>query len=162
MTTRSRPAETPAVPLRTATLDDFSVVMHHRRAMFSDMGFEAHAVSAAMRASEPFFRRCFETNRYFGWLAEDGGRVVAGGGIVLLDYHAGPRDSRPQRPMVVNVFTEPSHRRHGLARQLMQAMMAWAREAGFRGLYLHASREGRPLYEALGFEPTNEMRLQLD
>lgn len=26
---------------------------------------------------------------------------------------------------------------------------------------LHASVEGRPLYEGLGFEPTNEMRLGL-
>ena len=28
-------------------------------------------------------------------------------------------------------------------------------------LFLHASAEGRPLYEELGFEPTNEMRLRL-
>ena len=26
---------------------------------------------------------------------------------------------------------------------------------------LHASDKGRPLYESLGFEPTNEMRLKL-
>jgi hypothetical protein len=26
---------------------------------------------------------------------------------------------------------------------------------------LHASKEGRALYEKLGFEPTNEMRLKL-
>jgi hypothetical protein len=27
---------------------------------------------------------------------------------------------------------------------------------------LHASDFGRPLYESLGFRPTNEMRLKLD
>jgi hypothetical protein len=27
---------------------------------------------------------------------------------------------------------------------------------------LHASAEGRPLYEKLGFEATNEMRLRFD
>jgi len=27
---------------------------------------------------------------------------------------------------------------------------------------LHASPFGRPLYESLGFEPTNEMRLHLE
>jgi hypothetical protein len=43
----------------------------------------------------------------------------------------------------------------------MQEMIAWCRQQGFTHIYLHASKDGRPLYEALGFEPTNEMRLSL-
>jgi len=30
-----------------------------------------------------------------------------------------------------------------------------------RFVYLHASDEGRPLYESIGFDATNEMRLDL-
>ena len=43
----------------------------------------------------------------------------------------------------------------------MECIIAWCREQGFATLYLHASDAGRPLYEQLGFEPTNEMRLEL-
>ena len=59
------------------------------------------------------------------------------------------------------MYTDPAHRRRGLARRLMETMIAWARAEGHATLYLHASDEGRGLYESLGFAPTNEMRLVL-
>jgi hypothetical protein len=43
----------------------------------------------------------------------------------------------------------------------METVIAWCRSQGFVSVALHASRDGRPLYEALGFEPGNEMRLPL-
>jgi GNAT superfamily N-acetyltransferase len=60
--------------------------------------------------------------------------------------------------LVLNVYVEPHWRRRGLARRLMQEILEWAPTAGVARLVLHASREGRPLYEALGFTATNEMR----
>lgn len=63
--------------------------------------------------------------------------------------------------MVVNVYTDPSHRRQGIARKLMEVIIDWCRSEGFGSVLLHASDEGRPLYESLGFTPTNEMRLML-
>jgi hypothetical protein len=43
----------------------------------------------------------------------------------------------------------------------MLLMIQWLREQDFGSVVLHASDEGRPLYESLGFRPTNEMRLKL-
>lgn len=50
-------------------------------------------------------------------------------------------------------------RRRGLARMLLQHVMTFARAEGVESLVLHASRDGRPLHEQLGFAATNEMRL---
>ena len=61
----------------------------------------------------------------------------------------------------MNMYTEPEHRRQGLARRLMEAMIDWTRREGYAALFLHASEAGRPLYKELGFEPTNEMHLRL-
>jgi predicted GNAT family acetyltransferase len=63
--------------------------------------------------------------------------------------------------MIVNVYTEPDHRRRGLARRLMVTMLDWLRQEGYGTVSLHASDYGRALYESLGFRATNEMRLQL-
>jgi GNAT superfamily N-acetyltransferase len=60
--------------------------------------------------------------------------------------------------IVVNVFTERGWRRRGIAERLITHVIDWARSHGIARLVLHASPEGRPLYERLGFEPTNEMR----
>ena len=59
------------------------------------------------------------------------------------------------------MYTEPDFRRQGLARRVLETMLAWCREQEIVRVYLHASDEGRPLYESLGFEATNEMKLML-
>lgn len=146
--------------LRTATSDDVEIVLRHRQSMFAAMGRPAS--DASMQASRQFFTLAFARGRYHGWFVEAPGHgVVAGGGVVLLDYQPAPNQSTAIRPFVVNVWTEDAFRRRGLARQLMEAMIAWSRQQGFPSLFLHASNAGRPLYEALGFQATNEMRLPL-
>ena len=71
-----------------------------------------------------------------------------------------PRDPCIQRAVILNVYTEPEFRKRGIARQVMLTILAWVKERGFRAVNLHASAEGRHLYEKLGFEATNEMRLK--
>jgi GNAT superfamily N-acetyltransferase len=131
--------------------------------MFEAMGFHDQEQLRAMdAASAPFFERGLRDGTYRGFLAvTSSGEVVAGGGVMRLAFQPHPLDPRPQRAFVVNMYTEPPWRGRGLARRLMEAMIEWCREQGFRVLYLHASDEGRPLYEGLGFKPTNEMRLRL-
>jgi len=151
------------ITIRPATPADLDVVMRHRRSMFADMGNRMRADLDAMDASSrPLFARALGDGSYRGWLArEHDGRVVAGGGIIMLPYHSSPRDPSPQRAWIVNMYTEPRYRRQGLARRLMDEMIGWCRGQGMTTVYLHASDEGRPLYESLGFTPTNEMRLHL-
>jgi hypothetical protein len=43
----------------------------------------------------------------------------------------------------------------------MHEMLEWCRAERFTAVALHASVDGRALYDELGFTPTNEMRLQL-
>jgi len=43
----------------------------------------------------------------------------------------------------------------------METMISWCKQQGLARLTLHASEDGRRLYESLGFEPSNEMQLNL-
>jgi len=149
--------------IRKGTPRDLPIVMRHRRQMFFDMGFtDENLLKKMERSAKPFFRNRLRNGTYKAWFIENGnGEVVAGGGIIIFDYHASPRDPTPKRPMIVNMYTEPKYRRKGLARMLMTTMIAWCREQKFGAIALHASKFGKPLYESLGFEQTNEMRLML-
>jgi len=131
--------------------------------MFEDMGFtDQQALEAMLASSTPLLRRGLADGTYRSWLVEmPGVGIVAGGGVIILSFQSHPSDPRPQRAWVVNMFTEPEHRRRGLARRLMEAILEWCRAEGMRSLYLHASDDGRRLYESLGFEATNEMRIAL-
>ena len=108
----------------------------------------------------PEFQRRREGS-FRAWLACDQGRVIAGGAVVITAWPAHPYDLACRRATILNVYTEPGYRRRGIARQIMQTMISWCKQEGLARLTLHASEEGRRLYESLGFEPSNEMRLNL-
>src|SRR5580658_4196786 len=97
------------------------------------------------------------------WRALDSsGRVAGGGGVLLCPWPANPKDPCTERAVILNVYTEPEFRKRGIARFIMMTILTWLKEQGLRGVNLHSSSEGRRLYEKLGFEATNEMRLRFD
>ncbi|MEM7738712.1 MAG: GNAT family N-acetyltransferase [Deinococcota bacterium] len=55
----------------------------------------------------------------------------------------------------------PDARRQGLATLLTKACRDYLGQLGCNRILLHASPQGRKVYEQLGFEPSNEMRLEL-
>jgi GNAT superfamily N-acetyltransferase len=148
--------------IRPATDADLEAILHHRRSMFADMeeGSESE-LDAMVKSARPYVEAALRDGSYRGWLVEIGGRVVAGGGVAIVPYQPTPMDPLARRAYVLNMYTEPPYRRQGLARQVLEAIVAWCREQGFRVVMLHASDDGRPLYRQMGFEPTNEMRLFL-
>jgi len=148
--------------IRPATVADIETILHHRRSMFADMGDGSEAeLDAMVTSARPFVEAALEGGSYRGWLIEVGGHVVAGGGVALVAYQPTPRDSVPHRAYVLNMYTEPAYRRTGMAKRVLEAIILWCREQGLKAVLLHASDAGRPLYQQMGFEPTNEMRLQL-
>lgn len=148
--------------MRPVEASDLELVLNQRHEMFIEMGFEPGACHAAIEANRDLFRTALADGRYRGFFAVDNSnRVVAGGGIISHQFHTGPLDASRRRSWIVNVYTEPSHRRRGLARMVMQALLNLCRELGWTAVLLHASSDGRPLYDSLGFKATNEMILKL-
>ena len=153
-----------AFTIRPATPADAEIICAHRRAMFEAMGVARERIAAM---DEPFARWLAPRlargcEAYRGWLAENAhGKVIAGAGLWLVEGPPTPSDQSAQRGYVFNVFTDPDFRRRGIARQLMNVVMAWCRTNEIHLIALHASDDGRALYASLGFEPTNEMRILL-
>jgi predicted acetyltransferase len=58
---------------------------------------------------------------------------------------------------VLNVYVEPTHRRRGLAKQLMAMAEAEFARRGVEFAVLHATEAGRPLYQRNGWSQTSEM-----
>ena len=103
-----------------------------------------------------------EAGKYLGWISSDDQVPVASAGMLILDWPPHPFDPTGEtRAYLLNVFVDPAYRRRGLARSLVDLCMAEARRRAIRVVSLHASREGAPLYEHLGFKPTNEMLFRI-
>ncbi len=125
------------------------------------MGSITREEGAVLRIqAEPFLRGLFDDGAYRGWFVEFGGKPVCGGGVWMRYLEPRPGCLHGGRwAHVVNVYTEPEHRRRGLARALMAEVLGWY-SANADDITLAASEDGRPLYEDLSFAATNYMRFK--
>ena len=156
---------TPAdITIREAVPSESAIILHHRRSMFRDMGEgSVEELDRMVEVAGSWLGQALSDGSYRHWLALDrSGRVAGGGGVLLCPWPPSPKYLCTQRAVILNVYTEPEFRKRGIARLIMQTSVAWVKQQGFRAVNLHASKEGRPLYEKLGFEATNEMRLRFD
>lgn len=141
--------------LRPATLADADAIAAHRYPDGED--------AAARPAYAAWVREALVSGDYLGLLAEMDFEVVAGAGLVLLNWGPGRHDLSPIRARLVNVWTHEHHRRQGLARQLTGELLAQARARGIGVVSLAHTGMSRPLYESLGFRAyPQEMLLKLE
>jgi len=157
----------PDYRVRAATLADADVLVRHRVGMFSDMGvaMDEAAVAAAFRR---WLDDAMPAGGYRAWVVEDVGSrnhpIVGGGGLTILPWPPGPRYLSDRLAFVYNVYTEPAHRRRGVARLIMKTVHSWCRANRISSVALNASGDGRTLYESMGYRvsPHPMMFLALD
>jgi ribosomal protein S18 acetylase RimI-like enzyme len=143
---------------RTATAADAAILTHHRHRMFVDAGRQdSQALKNMSSRFEPWVKKMLTEGKYIGWLMLDGDKVVAGAGLLILDWPPHPLDLGDHRGYLLNVYVEPEYRRKKLGSQLVERALAEARQRNIRVVALHSTDEGRPMYEANGFRKTNEM-----
>jgi len=155
--------DTPNIATRRATPDDAHIIAEQRVAMFAETRPVSAEIQTDLRSMLPDqLRNMLETGQYAGWLLQNAdGAIIGGAGVMLRRLLPRVETQIPCEALVVNVYVAPEHRSHGLARHLMETLLAWVREQGIERVALHASSMGRPLYETLGFAPTSEMVLNL-
>ena len=114
-----------------------------------------------------YFDRALPAGEYVAWVAEldTPERTIVGGAGVQFRPLIPRTDPSGQailvgrEGLVMNVHVLLEYRRQGIARRLMETIIAWAPQNDIVRLVLHAAPDGRPLYDALGFLPSNEMYL---
>lgn len=151
-----------AVTIREGTVADIPEITRQRRRMCEDMNYSDDSALSKMTAlTADYLSKAIPDGSFRSWLACDDGRVIAGGAVVISPWPSHAYDLDCRRVTILNVYTEPEYRRRGVARQLMETIIAWCKQQGFARVTLHASEHGRHLYESLGFADSNEMRLNL-
>jgi len=155
---KERPAisEDMKIQIRNAGLADLKYLLHHRRAMFEEMGFRDPAVlDRVENLSKQYFSEALRNGAYKAWLAQDvNGQIVGGGGIVLAPWPGFPGENLAQRAWILNMYTEPAARRHGVAKRLLEVMIDWCREKGFSAVFMQAPQGALCMNPSVSTQPT--------
>ena len=150
---------------RPLTIADQELISDQRDAIFREMGMDPVDISAARTCYMPWLQEFIENGNYKGYaIVEKSTQKCIGGGAIWIGL-GGPLPMVPssdlRRATVTNIFIEQDHRRQGLARCLVEKLIAVAKEDGYQVLELQSSDAGRHLYESLGFNDIHEYRMVL-
>jgi len=156
-----------ALSWRLATADDLPALSAVMDAAIGELqrGFLTPEQIAASRAIMGLDRQLVADGTYF--IVEEAGRVAGCGGwsrraTLYGGDHTPGRDPERLDPAtdaarVRAMYTHPDFARRGVGRLILELCEAAARAEGFRRLELMGTMSGRPLYEAYGFEPIEDI-----
>ena len=149
--------------LRRAAPGDVPALVDRWAEMFEELG--PH--DAGPTPADPDLRAHFRhyLNRKLGqsdfaaWVIEDGKQIVCTGSVIL--YEIPGRADVTHEAYVINVYTLPAFRGRGLARQLMEELLAHVRTLPVRKVWLRTAPKAKTLYERSGFRVRPEF-MELD
>ncbi|GAA3437772.1 hypothetical protein GCM10018954_073860 [Kutzneria kofuensis] len=147
------PYELRTMTVRDAVPADAEELVRLRVVMFEAMGRDV-TVGDWQRPCVEVFRRELGGPGLIATVidAPDGGLASCAAAFVRLDLPR-PGETATASAHLHNVCTDPAWRRRGLARLVVTALVERLDALGVRRSDLHASEDGRSLYESLGYKP---------
>lgn len=145
------------IVIELADTDDMEGVIARRFEFLREVRGGVELDADFIRATRHFMRGEFDAGRLRSWIARDGDACI--GVVSMLLW---PRPPRPGDPSmldgyVINMHVEPTLRRGGLGRRLLDACLADADTLGVGRVQLHTTDDGRALYESAGFAANERM-----
>lgn len=129
---------------------DLGYIIHlHGRLYKAEQNFGIGFETYVAQGLAEFYQQ-FDAQKDRVWIAEAEGKII---GFLALVH-------RPEQTAQLRYFLLlPEYRGQGLGKSLMDSFMSWAREAGYRHLYLWTTNEQETaiaLYQRHGFQLTEE------
>lgn len=150
--------------VRNATPEDDVLLAKHFYQLWRDNDVADDAIRSDWQAvSCEFIDRARQELSFSAFIAEIDGIAV---GSVSCQLFAGLyplvlTDNYRKYGYIWNVYVESAQRGCGIGKDLTQRAIDYLKAIGCTRIFLHASPSGQPVYARIGFESTNEMRLNL-
>ncbi|MBQ5357284.1 MAG: GNAT family N-acetyltransferase [Oscillospiraceae bacterium] len=135
--------------IRKAELKDAALLSETRKLQLIDEGIAPDCdIDSELDA---FFKKWLVSKDFLQLIAEEDGKLLSTAAVIYYDLPPSYTNKIGVRGYVTNVYTAPQHRRKGLSKMLLTELLKDAESRGIKKLWLGASKDGRPLYEKLGF-----------
>ena len=136
-----------------ATASDIQTLVGLRIAfLLEDEGEMPESTLSLISDQLPAYFRCHLNKDLFVFVCRDADTIAGCCFLSVFEKPANPRFLNGKTGTVMNVYTKPQYRRKGVARKLMQMLLAESADLKLDYVELKATDAGCPLYRSLGFE----------
>jgi len=113
-------------------------------------------------ATKNYLETEIPNHNFVSYIAKNDEEVVSVSGVSFFKRPPYLENLQGVEAYILNMYTLPNHRSQGLARQLLEKCIEECKKRNVKRIWLHASKDGEPLYKSMGFSSKgSEMELFL-
>jgi GNAT superfamily N-acetyltransferase len=152
--------------IRKATVGDIDILFKLRfDYLLADRGSLTEVEETLIRSQLETYYKEHINKDFIAILAIIEDKVVSSAFLAISEKPANPAFITGKTGTLLNVFTYPEYRRRGIATKVISKIIDEAKQLGLSSIELSATKDGKPVYEKLGFtEPKSKytsMKLNL-
>lgn len=139
--------------IRLATLDDVEALAGLRLVFLEEVGNLSAGIDCGelREAIRRYLIRKMPSGEFLAWVAEGEGAIVGTSGVTLFERPPNGANMAGLEAYVSNMYTVPDWRGRGVGTALITSVIAHLKATRVRRIWLHATEQGRPVYEKAGF-----------
>ena len=138
---------------RKANLSEIPTLVMFRKQQLIDEGQQPNF--DADNTFTDYFTKCFDNDSLVQYVAIDGTKIAATGGVHFYSCPPSYRNPTGKIAYIAGMYTLPCFRGRGIATIILKHLIEEARRRNYNVVRLHASPQGRPVYEKMGFIHAN-------
>ncbi|MDZ7954398.1 GNAT family N-acetyltransferase [Nostoc sp. DedQUE09] len=144
--------------LRQANLQDLEALIQLRLELLREVGeIKGDSDTANLaEATQKYLGEKMPSGEFLAWVAEVDNQIVASSGLVFFQRPPYNGNLSGLEAYIMNVYTIPMWRGQGIATALLKEIISFMRATEAKRLWLHATEDGKRVYEKLGFVSTSK------
>ncbi|MEC0668513.1 GNAT family N-acetyltransferase [Priestia flexa] len=115
-----------------------------------------------IHATKNYLKTEISNHNFVSYIAKNDKEVVSVSGVSFFKRPPYLENLQGVEAYILNMYTLPTYRKQGLAKQLLEKCIEECKNRDVKRIWLHASKDGEPLYKSMGFSfKGSEMELFL-
>ena len=136
---------------RIATFSDCEALTDIRMQMRKELDADFHSELIYAETLD-FFKRNIKNGTHIAFICEHNRQMIATAGITLFEVMPTTERLNGKVARLMNMYVAPFFRNKGIAKELLNRIMAYAEKHGIGKVILNPSQMGKSLYENYGFQ----------
>lgn len=148
--------------IRQANLDDLEALVQLRISLLYEAGnlHRDTPTAALIEAIRQYLTKTLPTGQFVAWVALVNSEIIGTSGVVMFEKPPVYGNLLGLDAYIMNIYTVSNWRGKGVATALLREIIRYVKTTEARRIWLHATEDGKRLYEKFGFvSTTKEMEL---